>query len=119
MVAGGMKGELYIGGANVGRCYEEKAERTAERFIPNPEGKRGGERLYRTGDLARYQRDGNIEYIGRIDNQVKIRGYRVEPAEIEAELSRCEGVSEAVVIVRDDDGAGKRLVGYVVGENGQ
>ena len=81
-------GELYIGGVAVGRGYWRNADLTAERFVPDPFSREGGARLYRTGDLARYMADGNIEYLGRIDNQVKIRGNRIELGEIEAALSQ-------------------------------
>ena len=92
---------------------------TAERFIQNPfatssDVLRGVNlRLYRTGDLARYLPDGNIEYLGRIDEQVKIRGFRIELGEIENVLSSCKDVKAAIVVAREEEG-NKRLVGYVV-----
>jgi amino acid adenylation domain-containing protein len=113
----GISGEIYIGGAGLARGYENRAEMTAERFVPNPFSRKGGERLYRTGDVGRYRGDGNIEYIGRKDEQVKIRGYRIELGEIEARLKDHGLVKEAVVIAREagEDGGGeKRLVAYVV-----
>src|SRR5215213_4827432 len=108
-------GELYIGGDALSRGYLNKPGLTAEKFIPNPYGRRLGERLYRTGDLARYLPDGNIEFLGRIDHQVKIRGFRVEPGEIETHLSRHEQVKEAVVVAREDSTHSQRLIAYVVG----
>src|SRR5208282_2391978 len=76
-------GELYIGGDCLARGYLNRADLTAENFIPNPfSGGEPGGRLYKTGDLARYLSDGNIEFLGRIDHQVKIRGFRVELEEI-------------------------------------
>jgi acyl-coenzyme A synthetase/AMP-(fatty) acid ligase/acyl carrier protein len=114
----GVIGELYIGGVAVGRGYWRKAALTAERFVPDPFNRDGGARLYRTGDLVRYMSDGNIEYVGRIDSQVKIRGNRIELGEIEAALSEQPGVSEAVVIVREETPGDARLVGYVVWEAG-
>jgi len=110
----GVRGELYIGGENVGRCYLKRPELTAEKFIPNPYGECGGERLYRTGDIARYLSDGTIEYLGRKDEQVKIRGHRVELGEIESVLSGQGSVREAVVVAREDEPGEKRLVAYVV-----
>src|SRR6185295_20049182 len=81
----GLVGEIYIGGAGVCGGYWERAELTAERYLPDPFSASGGARLYRTGDTGRYQRDGQVEYVGRLDEQVKVRGYRVELGEIEAE----------------------------------
>ena len=114
----GVVGELYIGGVAVGRGYWRKADLTAERFVPDPFNRARGARLYRTGDLVRYMPEGNIEYVGRIDNQVKIRGNRIELGEIEAALSEQPGVSEAVVVVREETPGDARLVGYVVWEAG-
>ena len=100
------------------RGYWGKPELTAERFIPNPFSREGGERLYRTGDICRYLADGKIEFIGRADNQVKLRGYRIELGEIEAVLNEHRSVKQSVVIARDDERGEKQLVGYVVAEEG-
>ncbi len=111
-------GELFLGGVSLARGYTGKPDLTAERFVPNPFSEQPGERLYKTGDLARWQPDGVIDFLGRIDHQVKIRGIRVEPAEIEAALSRHPDVREAVVLVQDEGGVtGKRLVAYFAAES--
>ena len=119
----GVMGELYVGGAGLGRGYLKQADLTAERFVPNPftpplaEGDtRGGTRLYKTGDLARYLPGGDLEYGGRIDQQVKIRGFRIELGEIEAVLRQHPAVREAVVQTRCDghEPSEVQLVAYVV-----
>ncbi len=110
----GVPGELYIGGRGVGQGYLHRPDLTAEKFIPNPFSNEPDTRLYKTGDLARYLSDGNIEYIGRIDQQVKIRGFRIELGEIEAAIGEHPKVREAAVIVREDTPGNKRLVAYIV-----
>ncbi|HVS80634.1 MAG TPA: amino acid adenylation domain-containing protein [Pyrinomonadaceae bacterium] len=110
----GVPGELYIGGAGVARGYHNRPELTAEKFIPDPFSKDGNARLYRTGDLVRYGTDGNIEFLGRVDNQIKIRGFRVELEEIEQTLRSHPCVSDSVVVLHEDDSGDKRLVAYVV-----
>ncbi|ELP56284.1 tubC protein [Microcystis aeruginosa TAIHU98] len=110
----GVPGELYIGGVGVARGYLNRPELTAERFIFNPFSNDPGSRLYKTGDLARYLPDGNVEFLGRIDNQVKIRGFRIETGEIEAVLSQYFLLAENVVVAREDNAGNKRLVAYLV-----
>ncbi|MDB9541878.1 amino acid adenylation domain-containing protein, partial [Microcystis aeruginosa CS-1036] len=123
----GVVGELHIAGAGLAKGYLNRPELTQEKFIPNPFEKdevipptplnKGGNepsKLYKTGDLARYLPDGNIEYLGRIDNQVKIRGFRIELGEIESLLNQNEAVQSSCVIVREDNLGDKRLVAYVV-----
>jgi len=110
----GVPGELHIGGVGVARSYLNRPELTAEKFIPNPFSDQPGARLYKTGDLVRYLPDGNIEFLGRIDNQVKIRGLRIELGEIETVLGNHPAVREAVVQLREDAPGDKRLVAYVV-----
>ena len=114
----GVAGELYIGGVGVARGYNNRADLTAERFLPDLFSSEVGARMYRTGDLARYLEDGEIEFIKRIDEQVKVRGYRIELGEVEAALREQAGVRECVVVARQEEGSAARLVGYVVLEAG-
>jgi amino acid adenylation domain-containing protein len=143
----GVPGELHIGGVSLARGYFNRPELTAEKFIKNPfdrsrkvgkQWSKGAEilsnsqfsvpnpqslipspRLYKTGDLARYLPDGNIEYLGRIDNQVKIRGFRIELGEIETLLSQYPHIHSVVVIAREDIPGDKRLAAYIVPQKGQ
>ncbi|RPK22202.1 non-ribosomal peptide synthase/polyketide synthase [Paenibacillus xylanexedens] len=112
----GVLGELVIGGVGVARGYLNRPELTEEKFVDSPF--TAGERLYRTGDLARWMEDGNVDFIGRIDNQAKIRGYRIETGEVEAKLLSVDGVKETVVVVREDQEGQKALCAYYTLEKG-
>ncbi|MGC3975784.1 MAG: amino acid adenylation domain-containing protein [Nitrospira sp.] len=111
----GVPGELYIGGAQVTRGYLNRPEATAARFVPDPFSRRPGSRLYRTGDRAVRRPDGTIEFLGRVDHQVKVRGFRIELGDIETQLRREPGVSDAVAIVRAHSDGSQQLIAYVTG----
>ncbi len=114
LVPAGMSGELCVGGVGVGRGYLYDARRTAESFVPDPFGKVEGGRLYLTGDLCRYLPDGNLEFLGRIDDQIKLRGFRIELGEIEAVLRAHDEVREALVEARHLESGTQQLVAYLV-----
>ena len=118
LVPPGVPGEVFIGGPGVGRGYLDEAA-TAERFVPDPFGAAPGGRLYWTGDLARIRPDGNLEFLGRVDQQVKVRGFRIEPGEIEAALNAHPQVLGSAVVAQDAGAGGKRLVAYVVRRTGE
>jgi amino acid adenylation domain-containing protein/non-ribosomal peptide synthase protein (TIGR01720 family) len=111
----GVSGELFIGGEGLARSYWRRSRATAEHFLPDPFGAEPGGRLYRTGDLVRFRPDGDLEFLGRLDQQVKVRGFRVELGEIEAALAAHDAIREAVVVAQEGRGGEKQLVAYVVG----
>jgi amino acid adenylation domain-containing protein len=110
----GVTGELYITGGCLGLGYLNDEEKTRAAFVENPYDELAHDKLYKTGDLARYLSDGEIEFVGRIDQRVKIRGFRIELGEIEAALRRHPALRHAVVIAREDLPGDKRLLAYVV-----
>jgi amino acid adenylation domain-containing protein len=114
LLPAGVPGELLIGGDGLARGYLNRPELTAERFITARFGDEEPRRLYRTGDLVRWRLDGELEFVGRLDNQVKIRGHRIEPGEIEAALQRHADVREALVIARVTAGQDAQLIAYVL-----
>ncbi|MFE9581762.1 amino acid adenylation domain-containing protein [Nocardia sp. NPDC006044] len=109
-VPDGVAGEMLVSGPGVGRGYLNRDDLTAERFVHSPV--LGGRRVYRTGDLARRRADGDLEYLGRIDQQVKVRGFRIELGEIEAAITAHPGVDQSVVLARKDSGGNLSLVAY-------
>ncbi|CAM4414138.1 MAG: Linear gramicidin synthase subunit B [Legionellaceae bacterium] len=119
----GVAGELYIGGVGIARGYLNRYELTKEKFISNSfintkyQQEEKNNRLYRTGDLVRYLADGNIEFLGRIDEQVKIRGFRVELGEIANLLLEQEHIADAAVILREDKPNQKKIISYIVKKN--
>ena len=114
LCAVGVPGELCITGDGLARGYLNRPELTEEKFVVNPF---GAGKMYKTGDLARWLPDGNIEYLGRIDEQVKIRGFRIELGEIENQLRRIEAVKDCAVIARADQSGEKAIHAYIVSDN--
>ncbi|MCY7965460.1 non-ribosomal peptide synthetase [Bacillus inaquosorum] len=113
----GVPGEMYIGGEGVARGYLNRDELTADRFVPNPY--LPGDRLYRTGDLAKRLSNGELEYLGRIDDQIKVRGHRIELGEIQAALLQLPAIKEAAVITRTDEQGQADVYAYIVTKDQQ
>ena len=121
-VPAGTAGELCIAGAGLARGYHGRADLTLEKFVPNPFSSRlnahsnshSGDRLYRSGDLARYLPNGEIEFLGRLDEQIKIRGFRVEPNEIVRALDEHPEVAASAVVARENHAGEKSLLAYLV-----
>ena len=110
----GERGEIYLGGVGLARGYHNRADLTAERFVPDAFGEQPGARLYRTGDAARHLPDGVVQFISRLDEQVKISGYRIEPGEVEAALETHPSVAAAIAVASEEAAGDKRLIAYVV-----
>ncbi|MBN6100553.1 amino acid adenylation domain-containing protein [Xanthomonas sp. CFBP 8703] len=115
----GVTGDLYVGGDGVAIGYVRRPDQTASRFLPDPHAKIAGGRMYRTGDRVRWNEEGQLEFLGRLDNQVKIRGFRIETGEIENRLSAHPEVRDAAVLVETLAGGDKRLVAYLSLDGGE
>ncbi|HEX5734993.1 MAG TPA: amino acid adenylation domain-containing protein, partial [Blastocatellia bacterium] len=115
----GLPGQLHVSGAGLARGYLSRPDLTATKFIPDPFSTSPGSRLYSTGDLGRLLASGEVEFLGRIDDQVKVRGFRIEPGEIESALLEDETLAQALVVARQDGGLDRRLVAYVVAQEGR
>ncbi|MES2894104.1 MAG: non-ribosomal peptide synthase/polyketide synthase [Bacteroidota bacterium] len=114
----GVSGEICIGGVQVARGYFNRLNLTTEKFVPDPFMRIPGARMFRTGDIGMWQIDGNLACFGRVDDQVKIRGHRVELGEIETVLQQASFVKQAVVVAKEDKLDNKRLVAYIVADEG-
>lgn len=117
-VPAGEPGEICVGGAGLARGYRNRPDLTAEKFVRDPFGTDPSSRLYKTGDLGRLLPDGQVGFLGRIDDQIKIRGYRIEPGEISSALNRHQDIRESLVIAREDTPGNRRLVAYLVLDTG-
>ena len=113
----GIAGEIYIGGEGLARGYLYRPELTAEKFVPNPFSIEKSARLYKTGDVGKFMPDGNLEFLGRMDNQVKIRGFRIELGEVESVLRKHPNIHDLIVAVKEDVNGDKKIVAYLVEKN--
>ena len=110
----GERGEIFVGGPGLARGYRNRPDLTGERFVPDPFSSEPGARLFRTGDLGRYLPNGQIAFLGRVDEQIKIRGFRIEPAEIVKVLDEHPAVQVSTVVAREVEPGDKRLLAYFV-----
>jgi amino acid adenylation domain-containing protein len=110
----GEPGEIYIGGAGVARGYRNRPALTEERFIPSPRDPRAGARLYKTGDLGCFLPDGQLAFLGRVDEQIKVRGFRIEPGEIVKVLDEHPQIQASAVVARKTAAGDSQLVAYFV-----
>jgi len=110
----GIAGEIYIGGDGLARGYLYRPDLTSEKFVSNPFSIEEGARLYKTGDLGKFMMDGNLKFLGRIDNQVKIRGFRIELGEVESVLRKHPNIHDLIAVVKDDANGDKKIVAYLV-----
>jgi len=117
LVPKGVPGELHVSGVGLARGYNNSPDQTAQKFIPNPYASLRGDRLYKTGDLVKLREDGNIEFLGRIDNQVKFRGYRIELKEIQTILENNENIHKAELLLKNVKPNEKKLVAFYVSKN--
>ncbi|MFC4125055.1 amino acid adenylation domain-containing protein [Nocardia rhizosphaerae] len=115
-VPDGAIGELYLTGVRLARGYLARPDLSAAAFVADPEGT--GTRMYRTGDLVKRDAHGELDYVGRTDSQVKLRGQRIELGDIESALLACDGVAQAVVLLREDTPGDQRLVAYLIARSG-